>query len=246
MSARALGAALRFLTILPVPGRSSVEDLERAPVWFPFTGALVGSLAAAADLAGSRAGLPPAVRCVLTVAVLAALTGGLHLDGLADAADGLLSARPRDRALEIMRDSRIGTMGTLALVLVLALKAGGLLHLEGVPRLWAIVLAPTAGRAALVATLCVLPYARRQEGGLATVFVQRRHSAWVLWAGLPTVAVAAAAGAAAGSRAIASVILVTAALGVVTRRRLGGFTGDTLGATSEVAEAVVFVCASCG
>jgi adenosylcobinamide-GDP ribazoletransferase len=241
---RSFLAALQFLTILPVRGAFDERALGRSISWFPAVGLIVGVLAACADAAGLHLGCPRAVMNVASVAMLAALTGGLHLDGLADTADGFLSARPRQRVLEIMRDSRIGTMGVLALVLVLAFKTAGLSQLQGTLRPRALLLAPVAGRCLQVLTIGLLPYAH-PTGGLARVFVEaRRPVPHCLWAAFCLVGTALAL---FGSRGLGIALACGALLAIMawrSRRRIGGFTGDTLGASSEIAEAVVIVCAS--
>jgi adenosylcobinamide-GDP ribazoletransferase len=234
-------AALQFLTVIPVRGRLTDGDFERAPVWFPLAGLVVGGLAALADLALGRLGCSPALRSILAVALLALLSGGLHLDGLADTADGLFSARPREQALQIMRDSRIGTMGVLALLFVLAVKTAALAQITGGSRANALILAPLAGRCAQAAAMGCLPYAR-QEGGLAAVFLRRSPRIAAVWAALwLAVAAPALAGMATGALVLASVAGAVAAMSLWVWRRIGGFTGDTLGATSEVVEATILL-----
>jgi adenosylcobinamide-GDP ribazoletransferase len=241
---RSFGAALQFLTVIPVPRVFDDEDLARSPVWFPVIGLLIGGVVAAVDVAMARLAVPVVVSCVLDLAVLAGLHGGLHLDGLADTGDGFLSARPRERVLEIMRDSRIGTMGVLALVFVLALKGAGLVELTSAGRWRALLLAPLAGRAALLVVMNLLPYAR-ENGGLAAVFIRHRHRGLAIWAVLWLIGGTVILLGWEGLWLAAAVVIVTALLCAWSWRRIGGFTGDTLGATSEVVEAVAIVCAAC-
>ncbi len=117
--------------------------------------------------------LPAQVSVWIAVLLLAALSGGLHLDGLADTADGLFSARSRERMLAIMKDSHIGTMGVLALVFAIGLKVAALSSLTLNARLAVLVLMPLAGRTAMVLMLTTLPYAR-PDGGLASIFLLKR------------------------------------------------------------------------
>ena len=238
---RSFLAALQFMTILPVRASFDKRCLERAPVWFPPVGLMLGLAVALADGCGARIGLPPNILNVFSVALLAALSGGLHLDGLADTADGFLSARPRERALEIMRDSRIGVMGVLALIFVLTLKYVALTGLAGALRWRALVSAPLAGRAMLLIAPTLLPYARK-DGGLANVFFRRRRPFLAVWA-LAWLAGAAVGflGVAEGLGLVAVCTFGTLLLGAWSKRRIGGFTGDTLGATSEVVEALALV-----
>ena len=243
---RPILAAFQFLTAIPIPARLREIDFERAPVWFPLVGLSLGGLTVLADAALGMLGCPVLARCVLSVAFLAALSGGLHLDGLADTADGFLSARPRERALEIMRDSHIGTMGVLALILVLGLKIAALAALEGPLRRHALLLAPLAGRCVLTAAMVALPYARG-DGGLASVFLRSRRKVLILWAVLWfAVGAAAMAGPTVWFVWCLAALAASAAFSLWSLRRIGGFTGDTLGATGEIVEATILLVACWG
>jgi adenosylcobinamide-GDP ribazoletransferase len=240
---KSLLAAFQFLTILPVPARLDDGHFTRAPFWFPVVGLTLGVLVAFADALFERMGFSPLLQSTMSIGLLAALSGGLHLDGLADTADGFLSARSRERALEIMRDSRIGTMGALALFFVLALKVAALFELGGALRWRALMLAPLAGRAMQLAVMNTLPYARN-EGGLASVFLRRKHPALVLWAALWLVIAAILShGPTNGLLTTVGIGIAVLLLSLWSQRRIGGFTGDTLGATSEITEAVVLLLA---
>ncbi len=239
---RALFAALGFLTIAPVPQRclGSSADLSRSVAFFPLVGVLLGVAAAALDAAVSRC-VPPTVAAVLVVSGLIAVSGGLHVDGLADTADGFLSARPRARILEIMKDPRTGPMGVMAVVCVLALKFACMSAIaEPSRRFAALLMAPLAGRCAIVVAMSYLPYAR-PEGGTGAAFVGRRS--WAACAlGLaapPIVGFAAARGA--GIAAAAGGLAAALVMSLWSWRKLRGWTGDTLGATCELAEALALV-----
>jgi adenosylcobinamide-GDP ribazoletransferase len=233
---KAFFAALQFLTILPLPASwtGNGQALQRSVPCFPLVGFFLGVLAAASHLLLDVL-FPPAAAVCLTVLILTAVTGGLHLDGLADTADGLFSARSRERMLEIMRDSRIGTMGVLALVFAIGLKVAALLPLGLNQRLAALVLMPLAGRTAMVCMLTLLTYAR-PDGGLASIFLKRRP-----WPA-PVIALClllAAGWGLASQAGLTAALFSLASAGYVIRytsRKIGGFTGDTLGAGSEVAE----------
>lgn len=229
-------AALGFLTVAPLPARwrGGQPELARSLPYFPLVGMLLG-VAAAALAFGLRFVLPAAPAAALLAIALAAFSGGLHIDGLADTADGFLSSRPKERILEIMRDSRTGAMGAAAVAAVLALKIAAL---AAVPSAWTVraaFLTPLAGRCALLLAMTWLPYAR--SGGLASVFGAARpwHGAWA-------VAVLGASGwLAAGWRGVAAAALSIVAAALVSRwswSKIGGYTGDTLGATCEVVEAI--------
>ena len=231
-------AAVQFLTIVPVPAGwgQNDTDLARSTPFFPLVGLLIGAVIAVLAIALGKL-LPTWPASVLIVTALFAASGGLHMDGLADAADGLLSARPRGRMLEIMRDSRIGTMGATAVACILCLKMAvvGSLNPEMCWR--AVLLMPVAGRCALVLGIGLLPYVRA-DGGLGELFYRGRAVRDSLWAvlilGLAGWLVAGVAGLAA---AFASLLLVVV-LAFYTYRKIGGATGDTLGASCEIVEIV--------
>lgn len=232
-----LFAALAFLTILPVPRRWCGEsrELERSVGWFPLVGLLIGLVIAGLD-AALAAALPPFPASVLTVLAMVAISGALHLDGLADTADGFLSSRPRERILEIMKDSRVGPMGVAAIVGVLLLKVAAVGSLAPAARFGTVLLMPLAGRMAPVLMMSTLRYVR--EHGLGTAF-QRRGTPVA-----PLLAVASLGGAGflvagpVGLTAAAAAVALTGAFVLWCRSKIGGYTGDTLGAACELAEVV--------
>lgn len=233
---RSLPAAVRFLTIIPLPApeENEGERLRGALGWFPIVGLLIGLFAATVDIAVSR-GFPPPLASAFVVIVLVAISGGLHLDGLADTADGLFSSQPREKTLAIMRDSSTGPMGVIAIVSVLMLKVYALSSVAPDLRWGTIILMPLAGRCALVILLVVLPYAR-QEGGVATIFRQSAKPNHAVWAvGLLAVVgwiVASWVGMLMTVVSIVSILLFA----WYTFSKIGGFTGDTLGAGCEIVE----------
>ena len=237
---RSLLAAFQFLTVLPVKIALEKEDFERSPKWFPLVGLTLGALTALADGALAFLGFSGVLRSILTIGFLAALSGGLHLDGLADSADGFLSARPRERVLEIMRDSRIGTMGVLALVFVLAVKFAALAELDGTLRWKGLLFAPLAGRSVMLVTMAFIPYAR-PEGGLASLFLRGNTTRLAIWAGACLLLAALILfGIRSGTVTAAFLFAAAGLLFFWSYRRIGGFTGDTLGAAGEIVEALTF------
>ncbi|HEB50939.1 MAG TPA: adenosylcobinamide-GDP ribazoletransferase [Desulfobulbus sp.] len=238
-------AALRFLTILPIPGAMGTEsgDLAASTPCFPLVGLLIGLCSVPAAWL-FVALLPPAVAALPIITLLFAFSGGLHLDGLADTADGLFSARPREEMLAIMRDSRIGAMGVIALVILLLLKAASLASMDPDRLLAAVLLMPVAGRCAILVMMAVLPYAR-PEGGLGTLFYTRRSRLTGLWGGVFFLACSVLAAGPGGLAVAAFTLLVLLVFALFLKKRLGGATGDTLGASCELAELCVALAFSC-
>ncbi|MBI5556773.1 MAG: adenosylcobinamide-GDP ribazoletransferase [Deltaproteobacteria bacterium] len=238
-------AAVRFLTMIPVPGRLGLaeQDLAGSLPCFPVIGLLAGIVAAGAAAVISPYFAPP-VTAVLVVLLLLFVSAGLHMDGLADTADGFFSSRPREKILAIMRDSHTGAMGVMAIGAVLLLKVAALASLPEGGIMLAALLMPLAGRAVLVWLTAYVPYAR-PEGGLASLFYQggNRGAAW--WSLLLLGGVCWLLAAEAGLVVLAVVLLCTFFFGGYCQKKIGGVTGDTLGAGCELAETVVALTLSC-
>lgn len=245
---RALALALSWLTVLPVRLTGEVDrDLARwALGWAPVLGGGLG-LAAAVVLAGlHRLGMPPLLAGVAVVALLAGLTRGMHLDGLADTADGLGCYGGAQRALTVMRDGAAGPFAVVVLVLVLVAQSAALGALAESGRWLAVVLAVVAGRVAF--GWCArrgVPAARPAGLGALVAGSQPRvvPLAWLLL--LLVCGVAAVPGRAwQGVLAVGLAALAVAGFSAHTRRRFGGVTGDVLGAVSELATTLVLaICA---
>jgi adenosylcobinamide-GDP ribazoletransferase len=224
-----LAAATAFLTRIPT-GRLTAFDraaVTRAAPLFPLVGAAIGALAGGAvDLA--RGPLPALGAAALGLALAALLTGALHLDALADTADALGGLTP-ERRLEIMRDHAIGSFGAVALVVVLLFEAS---VLSAERSAWsAFAAAAACARWSPLPLAAALPYARPDEPVLR-----------VTWTGasiglVVAAAVALAARGLSGFAAVAAAAVVALVLGIFFRRWIGGVTGDTLGATTELAQA---------
>jgi adenosylcobinamide-GDP ribazoletransferase len=230
-------AALRFLTIVPVPGNwgTAEVDLARSIVWFPVVGLLLGVVAAGLAY-GLALVTPPSVVAAVTVIVLVRFSGGLHMDGLADTADGFFSSRSRERMLEIMKDSHTGAMGVMAMVCVLLLKFAALASLPAA-RFWpAALLMPLAGRSALVMHMALLPYAR--PSGLGAIFYRQNPRWAAIWAAGVLAAVAWGLLGSWGLGIWAACLATVFVLSFYVYRKIGGATGDTLGAICEVVEIV--------
>ncbi len=226
--------ALGFLTSLPVrtpapqPG-----DLGRAAIWFPFVGLIIGAALVVAQLIFTHL-FPPLLAGALIVVVWIALTGGLHLDGLADCGDGLLSATSRERRLEIMRDPRLGTFGGMVLVMHLLIKT---LAVASLTTPFALLLAPALARWSM---LFVAQQPSARPGGLGADFAAGLTKAILLAAAIVPILLVAL-GLPRSIFAALAALLVTFGLIRLARSRLGGVTGDVFGMTIEVVEAVVLL-----
>jgi adenosylcobinamide-GDP ribazoletransferase len=209
-------------------------------------GLIIGGIISLLDLAFGQLGLPPVLVSLFTIGLLTAISGGLHLDGLADTADGFLSSRPRERVLEIMRDSHIGVMGVLALIFVLALKVIALSGLSGDIRWKVLLFTPISGRCLLVMVIGSLSYARKKDG-LGSLFIHRYRKLFALWSGLCLlVAAVLMFGIMDGMIFLAASISLTILFSLWSIRQIRGFTGDTLGATNEIVETTVLFLAGVG
>ncbi|MEQ8877286.1 MAG: adenosylcobinamide-GDP ribazoletransferase [Phycisphaerales bacterium] len=233
-----IATALGLLSRLPVPP----PDTERtgAAAWaYPVAGLILGSLAALAGAIAHAFGLPSPLTALIALGFLILATGAMHEDGLADTADGLWGGWTRDRRLEIMKDSHIGTYGVVALVLSLAARwaALTLLYDQGSgAAAAALIVAAALSRAAMPLLMARLPHAR--DHGLShSVGPVPMRTAWLAlaiaalaallltgWSGLPVILWALAA---------------ALAMGVLARSMIGGQTGDILGATQQVAEIAI-------
>ncbi len=243
--------ALSFLTVLPVrlEGHPQLGDLGRAGFWFPWIGLLLGVILLGGKILLDRL-FPALLSAGIIVALWATLSGGLHLDGLADCCDALLAPASPERRLEILRDPRLGSFGGIGLAVHLLLKT---LSLAAFPYplapfslpnstplsnfLVPLLLAPTLGRWILL-PLGRLPMAR--PGGLGAAFalgLSRRSI--ILSAALPLI-LAILAGP-RGFLAITLALLGAASVSLCARSRLGGLTGDVLGLSVEVTELLVLL-----
>jgi adenosylcobinamide-GDP ribazoletransferase len=206
------------------------ERLGRA--YFPAVGALVGLAAGVVFMLGAAV-LTPLIAAVAAVATLAVLTGGLHLDGLADAADGLFGAGTRERRLEVMRDPRLGSFGAIALVLVLIGDVAALSAMAPAHAIAALIAAGALSRLALLAAVAFVPYARSEGLGIA---VLGGHRLLDLAVGCLVTVVACLLDIRGALLAGVLVALSTLLMIGLARRRIGGATGDIYGACTEIGQ----------
>lgn len=227
--------ALQFLTIIPLPfsPRCEERDLGRSMALFPLVGLTLGLLLAGAQWLLDPL-LPSAVGDLILVALLALLTGGLHLDGLADVCDGLAARGGRERFLEVMRDSRIGAVGAVGLLLLLMLKYQALSAMAPEWKLGSLVLFPCVARCSQV--LMTVGARRARQDGLGAAFINGAGGAQLAIALPVTLAIAYLALSWQGVVAAVAVSLFTGLCRGYFQRRLGGITGDVIGCVSELGE----------
>ncbi len=232
MSIRSMRAAMAFLTVIPVatPEGASGERLGRA--YFPAVGALLG-LVAGACFVLAAAVTSPLVGAVAAIALLAVLTGALHLDGLADAADGLFGDGDVARRLEVMRDSRVGSFGLVAVVLVLLGDMAALASMTPARAIVALVIAGAVSRWTLLLVVAALPYIR--ESGLG-VAAGGRHRLFDVVLGSAITVIVCVLDWRRAVVAVVVALLIAAVVALIARRRIGGATGDVYGATAELSQ----------
>ncbi len=241
---RDLAGACALLTRLPV-GRLAEGAAPARGLWaYPVIGALVGGFAGGCYALGRVLGLGAPLAAVWAMAALLIATGALHEDGLADAADALGGGATAARRLAILRDSRIGSFGALALLLAMAARLAALATLGPGAAVVAMAAAAALGRAALLLPVLLLHPARAE--GLGASLGGRTDG--VVWQGLGLGAALAFAALPLRMAAGAVLLAALAGLGIAAaaRRQLGGYTGDVLGATSVIAECLVLSLLSSG
>lgn len=233
MSLRGFRLAVQFLTRLPVPGVAdfSPVDLARSAAWFPLVGLVVGGLVALVTFALDYRSA--SVAGIVGVLAWVWLTGALHLDGLADLADAIgASHRDPERFFAVLRDPHLGTFGVVSIVLVLLLKTAALAMLT-THVLWAV---PLMAAWARLGTLAWGRWLRPLRAGQGEQFAWRISLGWiVVWS------VVLLAASAVIAPALCSAPLVIAAWGAWLKARLGGMTGDCLGAGVEVTETALLL-----
>ncbi len=229
-------AAVALLTVIPIRVTGGPEVVGRGSAWYPLVGALLGGFLWAAYLA-MRLVLPPLPARALVLVLLAIVTGGIHLDGLADTVDGLTGGRGKE-ALAIMRDPHVGALGAVAVALLLVCKLAFLASLDEVAVGRVLVVMAAVGRWAPVFAAFRYPYAR--EAGTGKAVADHARGGQLL---LATV-LAAASALVLGWRGLllfAAGAVATVALSAYLARRIGGHTGDTYGFLVEVVEGIVLL-----
>ena len=233
-----LPLAISFLTILPVIDQrpASEETVAASFAWFPIVGFLLGLALVGEDWLLAHI-FAQVIRSVLIVISLTVVTGAVHLDGLADTADALGAGRDRERALDILRDSRVGTFGASAIFFDLTLKILALSTLAGHRRYAALIVAPMLARWAMLPIARGLPYLRASGSG-STLLNDKDLG---MRAAIVTVFTCLVAIVLGGAVATAVAIAIVFAMRFFYRRWLGGVTGDLIGACGELVEIAVLV-----
>lgn len=234
-------SAIQFITILPAGKRSEYHPVGMVP-YFPVVGLIIGLLLAVFD------GVilhfwPGQVVAALDVIFLIAVTGAFHLDGLGDAADGIFSHRPKERAMEIMKDSRVGVMGLVAIVCGLSVKWGGIssLPVSGFERALLLFIIPSYSRGAMIFGVKFLEYGRK-EGTGKELFDSPLEMRAFRWLVLP--AVASFFLGLTGIWLNISFCLVLFLIITFYKKKMGCITGDMLGAMTEATESMLFLLAT--
>lgn len=229
--------ALLFLTILPVTApETDREELARSMAFFPLVGLGIGLILAGSHLL-LQSYFPSTVAALLILLLLIFVTGALHLDGVADSADGMYGHRDRADRLRIMKDSRIGAMGVVALLVLFSLKIVSFTAIPVEVQWQVLIVLPVIGRWMMVALAVLAPYAR-QEGGTGQSFVEAVGRRELLIATLTLAAVLFYFYGLLGLTLLAALHLAVIGIEHYFNRRLGGVTGDILGAACEWSEAL--------
>lgn len=235
-------AALRFLTVLPVPGESRLDEeaWSQATAWYPAVGLVVGLVLAGLDWIVGRL-WPAGVSTALVLAVWVVLTGALHLDGFVDCCDALWAPVSKERRLEILRDVHVGAYGVVGATLLLLLKYSALLAVPATFRLPVLLLVPVLGRWSMTAAVVGYPYARLGPGLGQKAKAEAGRRQLTLATTLTLVAALVAWVAGLGWLVLPSAFMAVLTLWAVAgwiRSKLGGLTGDGYGAICEVVEVV--------
>lgn len=242
--------ALQFLTVIPIPAAmqpTEEKKLSTAVVCFPLIGLLIGLVLWGVNNLLYTLNLPPFSVNIILVILLICLTGGIHLDGVSDSCDAFLSGKDKEDTLKIMRDPHVGAMGVLGLISVILLKIAFLYSFEAGAKNTALLLMCALSRWSLVLSIFLFPYALIQ--GKAKVFFAGTNLRVFLLSLLITLIISGMILKWLGLLIVFLVVIFTLIINTAVKRRLGGLTGDTLGAVCELNELIVLlsliVCKKC-
>ncbi|MCK4245148.1 MAG: adenosylcobinamide-GDP ribazoletransferase [Candidatus Omnitrophica bacterium] len=233
-------AALQFLTIIPIPKGIKIEekDLAGSVIFFPLVGLFIGGILMLIAIS-LRKFLPILTLNLLLLLVWIGITSALHLDGLADTVDGLSGGKDKEEILRIMADSNIGAKGAIALILLLGAKYLFLYQLPFTLRNHALLLVPALGRWAMVLAAAFLPYAK--EEGLGRIFVENSGRREILLTSLLITVLGLLLIKFSFFYLLGGLLSATFLLLVIFKGRIGGITGDNLGAINEIVEVVALL-----
>lgn len=228
--------ALSFLTRIPVPEASNFDarSLSKSTIFFPIVGGIIGAINAGLYLV-LQPFLPMPVLAVFIVAIPIFMSGGIHFDGLLDSCDGLFSGRSRERSLEIMRDSRVGSMGVIAGILNVMLRYSVLIELPGDMLPMLLITQGVIGRWVMSMALSFFPYARK-EGGLGQGFSEGKKIIYVIFSSGFALLITVLINGLAGIYIALIVAGLALLIAIWVMRKIGGLTGDVYGALNEAAE----------
>jgi len=232
--------AIQFLTIIPIRiNKVSHKNIVNSVILFPVIGLLIGLLLAIIAEALSSLGFAGLYVNTIIIVILAALTGGIHLDGLADTADAFLSGKTREEKLKIMRDPHIGTMGALSIVCIILLKIALLSSIAANIKTPALILSCVISRWVMVMLMFRFPYARKD--GKAAVFMSNINFRMFLITTLIALSIASSVWQFKAILVFAISGLVAYIFGRFANRKLGGITGDLIGAINEISEVIILL-----
>ncbi len=233
-------AALQFLTIIPIPKGIKIEEKELASsvIFFPLVGLFIGGILLLIDIS-LRKFIPALTINLLLLLVWVEITGSLHLDGLADTVDGLSGGKNREEILRIMADSNIGAKGAIALILLLGTKYLFLYQLPFAPRNYALLLVPALGRWAMVLAIAFSSYPK--EEGLGRIFVGGNNKKEALVTSLLIILLGLLLFKSSFIYLLFGILAATFLLLAIFKGRIGGITGDNLGAINEIIEVVTLL-----
>ena len=233
------------MTVFPAMGHRipAQGEISGSRAYYPAVGLLLGLLLVGVER-GAREAFPEYLTAALLLTVLVVVNRGLHIDGLMDSSDGLFGGGTRERRLEIMQDSRVGSFAVAGAACVLLLKYGALVSLLTITdagKEWVLLLFPMLSRWAMVVNLGAFPYVRRN--GLGSPFHQGKAVLPTSFAAATAILAAVLLGSVGGAGLLVGVSLLAWLLGRGMAAMLGGLTGDTYGATNELAEAATLIAA---
>jgi adenosylcobinamide-GDP ribazoletransferase len=236
--------AIQFLTRIPI--NINIETKENSfaesVVWFPIAGLLIGAFNALVYWLFSMV-LPGILPIVSTVLANVCITGALHVDGLADTCDGIFSARKKERMLEIMKDSRIGTNGALAIIFDVFIRVAILTSIPSGRIGWVVLTAPIASKSLLPFIMKLSVYARA-EGGMGGLFLGKQNWSRTLIAFIIGMLITWTTLGFVGLAAFTGAMLAVLLFRSYIYSKIQGMTGDTVGASNEIAEAVFLLTAA--